>query len=260
LCSEYRSRWLDYAVIPILLAVPAVLSALVVNWLRIQWFPPSYGSSPDAFGSTLFEVWWPAVALAIPLGAFLAKQTRREVRAVLSLQYVEAARAKGLGGAAMLRAAFKPAAPVFINLAAFILASLMGGAVVMGALLTLLVGTSVGLAAARLGGWVESLSMEGASFLMALPSLFVVLGMRALVPWDVTTREVYFLIVGILAFTGWPDVARVVRAKVLAMEAEQYIEAAQAAGCRPSRVLWRHLFPGLSPTGFRKAACWCRHF
>lgn len=118
---------------------------------------------------------------------------------------------------------------------------------VLGTLLALLIGTLVGLLAATWGGWVDAVCMELTNFVLSMPNLFVVLALRAFFPWDITTLEIYLVIVTILALVGWADIARVVRAKLLVMKSEDYVQAAVAAGASPAQVAWRHLLPGLVP-------------
>ncbi len=118
---------------------------------------------------------------------------------------------------------------------------------VLGTVLALLIGTLVGLLAATGGGWVDAVCMELTNFVLSLPNLFVVLALRAFFPWDITTLEIYLIIITILALVGWADIARVVRAKLLVMKSEDYVQAAVAAGASPVHVAWRHLLPGLVP-------------
>lgn len=117
----------------------------------------------------------------------------------------------------------------------------------LGTFLTLLAGTFVGLLAAIAGGWMDSVCMEMTNFVLSLPTLFLLLALRALFPWEVTTVAIYLILVSILALTGWADVARMVRAKVLLMKSEEYVQAALAIGVSPARLIWRHLVPGLIP-------------
>src|SRR5581483_11089079 len=51
------------------------------------------------------------------------------------------------------------------------------------------------------------------------------------------------MVVGVLAATGWLSVARMIRAEVLGVRRQPFIDAAVAAGARSSRVLWRHAVP-----------------
>ena len=118
---------------------------------------------------------------------------------------------------------------------------------ILGTVLALLIGTLVGLLAAIWGGWVDAVCMELTNFVLSLPNLFVVLALRALFPWDITTIEIYLIIIAILALVGWADIARLVRAKLLVMKSEDYVQAAIAAGASPTQVARRHLLPGLAP-------------
>lgn len=119
---------------------------------------------------------------------------------------------------------------------------------VFGTALTLLAGTLIGITAALAGGWIDSLCMELANFVLALPTLFVLLAVRALFSWETTTPlAIYLLLIAILALTGWADVARVVRTKLIVMRSEDYFLASVALGASPLRLFYRHLVPGLVP-------------
>jgi peptide/nickel transport system permease protein len=49
----------------------------------------------------------------------------------------------------------------------------------------------------------------------------------------------------VLALVSWAGPARVIRAQVLTLRSESYIEAARALGCSGRRILWRHIWPGV---------------
>ena len=53
------------------------------------------------------------------------------------------------------------------------------------------------------------------------------------------------LIVALTAM-GWTGYARLVRGEVLSLREREYVEAARALGARPSRLLIRHLLPGIA--------------
>jgi len=46
-----------------------------------------------------------------------------------------------------------------------------------------------------------------------------------------------------VALVRWAEVARLVRAVVLRASVEDYVVAARALGCSPTRIFWRHIFP-----------------
>jgi peptide/nickel transport system permease protein len=46
-----------------------------------------------------------------------------------------------------------------------------------------------------------------------------------------------------LAIVGWPGYTRVIRAEILRVKGEDYVEAAKAAGCSDMRIITRHILP-----------------
>ncbi|HEY2934771.1 MAG TPA: ABC transporter permease [Acidobacteriota bacterium] len=117
----------------------------------------------------------------------------------------------------------------------------------LGALLTLLMGTAVGLLAASYGKWLDAMCVEAINFVLSLPSLLVVLALRALFPLDAGATLVYLVMVLILALVAWPDIARVIRSKILVMKSEDFTQAAVAIGVPTGRLVLRHFLPALVP-------------
>jgi peptide/nickel transport system permease protein len=77
---------------------------------------------------------------------------------------------------------------------------------------------------------------------MAVPALFLIITTLALFGTTVTG-----LVIAIGA-TSWMGLARLVRAELLAIREQDYVEAARALGTRPLSVLTRHAFPHLLPS------------
>src|SRR6185436_1486881 len=94
-----------------------------------------------------------------------------------------------------------------------------GGALLLGAL--------AGALAGFRGGRIDDLLMRMADILLVLPAIYVVMVLRAAMPLVLSTSQVFWTIVVVLALAGWPYVARGVRAVVAA---ERGIEDAEAAG------------------------------
>jgi peptide/nickel transport system permease protein len=114
------------------------------------------------------------------------------------------------------------------------------GALLLGALL----GGVAGMASRHVDEWLMRLS----DFVVVLPSMYVVLALRAALPLVLSTSAVFVLIAGILALVGWPIVARGVRASVASERQRDYAQAAVALGMGRGRLLIRHLLP--ASTGF----------
>jgi len=116
--------------------------------------------------------------------------------------------------------------------------------VALGAALgALVIGAAAGGLAGYAGGIVDEGLMRLAEFVMALPAVYVVLALRASMPLTLTTSEVFWTMVVVLAAVGWPIPARGVRAIVAGEKVREYAEAARAMGASRTRILLRHLLP-----------------
>ena len=115
------------------------------------------------------------------------------------------------------------------------------------ALLATLIAATVGCAAGWIGGWTERAIIAGIDLFLALPWLFALLAIRALLPLDVSPAvsvTITFLMLGLL---GWAAPARVVRARVRDGVTSDFALQARAAGTSPVRLLFRHLVPNMTP-------------
>jgi peptide/nickel transport system permease protein len=107
----------------------------------------------------------------------------------------------------------------------------------------LLLGLIVGGLAGYLGGATDEALMRFAEFLLILPTMYVVLVLRAALPLVLPAWVVFALMAGIFALVGWPTVARGVRAIVAAERRREYALAASSLGAGHARLLFRHLLP-----------------
>jgi peptide/nickel transport system permease protein len=85
--------------------------------------------------------------------------------------------------------------------------------------------------------------MRMAEFVVVLPTIYVVLALRAMMPLVLPTAAVFALVALVLALVGWPVPARGVRAIVAAEARKDYVAAAIAVGAGRTRILFRHLLP-----------------
>ncbi len=111
------------------------------------------------------------------------------------------------------------------------------GVGIAGSLLAAALGVFIGATGAWLGGVVDRVQLAVGDALLAIPRLVLLLVIAAL--WGPGLPTV----VTVLALTGWMGVARLVRAEVLGVRALPYVEAANALGVAPMRVLLRHVLP-----------------
>lgn len=112
--------------------------------------------------------------------------------------------------------------------------SLLVGATVAG--LAVAIGLMIGLVAGYLR-WLDAIVMRIMDGLMAIPGILLALALVAL--WGAGLSTVILAIV----VPEIPRVVRLVRAVVLQVREEPYVEAAVAVGTRLPQLLWRHVLP-----------------
>jgi peptide/nickel transport system permease protein len=110
---------------------------------------------------------------------------------------------------------------------------------VPGVLIALLIGLLLGLLAGQLGGWVESAILICTDTLLAFPVVIFALALLALIGPSVAS----VIIVIALAFA--PGYARVVRAQVLSLKAQLFVEVCRALGASDKRIIFAHMLPNI---------------
>jgi peptide/nickel transport system permease protein len=108
---------------------------------------------------------------------------------------------------------------------------------------SLLLGVIVGSVAGYFGGALDEALMRLAEMVVVLPTVYLVLALRAVLPLVLEPAQIFALMAGIFALVGWPFVARGVRGIVASERRREYAEAARAAGAGHARILVRHLLP-----------------
>ncbi|WIX99772.1 ABC transporter permease [Amycolatopsis mongoliensis] len=109
------------------------------------------------------------------------------------------------------------------------------------ALLSVIIGTLIGITAAHFGGWVSATLLRFTDFFLVLPSLILAIALSAVLPKGVGT------IIIAIGLTAWPSTARLVRAQTLTIESRPYIERSRALGGGHLHVIGRHVLPGVMP-------------
>jgi peptide/nickel transport system permease protein len=114
------------------------------------------------------------------------------------------------------------------------------------ALCAVVVGALLGGIAGYAGGWLDGAICRSSELLLMLPTMYVVLVLRAMLPIVLAPATVFALLTLIFTGLGWPIVARGARAIVVAEREREYVEAARALGASPARLLLGHLLPATS--------------
>lgn len=104
------------------------------------------------------------------------------------------------------------------------------------------IGTIVGLTAGYVGGAVELVLMRLVDAGLAIPRIFLLLVFVAL--WGKPDVSALVLILGV---TGWFGTSRLVRAEVLRVKGEDFVVAARGLGLAETRIALRHVLPNVVP-------------
>lgn len=111
-------------------------------------------------------------------------------------------------------------------------------------LLSVAIGTIIGVVAAHFGRWVSAVLMRVTDFFLVLPSLVLAIALSTVLERGMGT------IILAIGLTSWPAAARVVRAQTLTIEARPYIERSKALGGGHLHVITKHVLPAVLPLVF----------
>lgn len=108
---------------------------------------------------------------------------------------------------------------------------------------TLALGAAFGAWAGVAGGVVERLVLRLGDVLMVLPTLYVIVAVRAVLPLVLPLPAIVAVLAVLFVGLGWPRVARGVWAILRAEVRQEHVVAAEALGASRWRVVSRHLLP-----------------
>jgi oligopeptide transport system permease protein len=110
---------------------------------------------------------------------------------------------------------------------------------VVATMVSLLIGIAYGATAGYFGGRVDHLMMRIVDILYAMPFMFFVILLMVMFG-----RNILLIFVAIGAI-NWLDMARIVRGQTLSLKRKEFVEAAEALGVPPFRIIRRHIVPNL---------------
>ncbi|MBA2448767.1 MAG: ABC transporter permease [Chloroflexi bacterium] len=100
-----------------------------------------------------------------------------------------------------------------------------------------LLGVTLGLVSGYAGGWVDDVVMRVVDVQLSFPVIMLAIAVIAVVGTSPTA------LVGVLVLAGWVVYARTVRASVLSLKHQEYVQAARALGAGDLRIVVRHVLP-----------------
>lgn len=105
------------------------------------------------------------------------------------------------------------------------------------ALISTLLGVTVGSIAGYAGGWVDDVLMRVTELFVVTPRFFLAIVVVAIFGHTILN------IVLVLALLGWPAIARVVRAEYLSLREREFVQAARVVGSPARRIVVREILP-----------------
>ena len=118
-------------------------------------------------------------------------------------------------------------------------------------LVSVSLGTSIGLLSGYYGGWLDSVLMRITEAMLSIPTILLLLVMAS--TFSNRIPAIQFLgrtfsgsvvvIVLIIGATSWMYLSRIVRSNVLSLRESEYVLAARALGAKDRRILFSHILP-----------------
>ncbi|GAA2372276.1 ABC transporter permease [Nonomuraea africana] len=116
-------------------------------------------------------------------------------------------------------------------------------------LLSVVIGTTLGVIAGYFGGWADTLIGRAMDVFLAFPLLVFALALAGVVPDQAfglsgDTLRVTLLIF-IIGFFNWPYLGRIIRGQTLSLREREFVDAAKSLGARGPYIIFRELLPNL---------------
>lgn len=128
--------------------------------------------------------------------------------------------------------------------------SLFVGAAAVG--FAMVLGITLGLLAAYVGGWVETIIMRVADVQLTFPAILVamlIFGVaKGITPVEYRDQMAIWVLIVAIGLSDWVQFARVVRGATLVEKNKEYVQAARLIGRGSGAIMLRHILPNvLSP-------------
>ena len=112
----------------------------------------------------------------------------------------------------------------------------------------LLIGVTIGGIAGYYGGKVDMIIMRIVEIFYCIPFVpFMLVVSSFMVAFGVLPQDKIYYLMIIMGFLNWAGVARMVRGQILSIPEMDYMMAAEAAGIKTSRKIFKHLIPNAIP-------------
>ena len=119
--------------------------------------------------------------------------------------------------------------------------SLFAGLLATG--ISLGLGWVLGTVAGFYGRWTDTVLMRAADVFLALPWLYLLFAVRAVLPLHLSADQAFLMLVLVIGLVDWARPARLVRGLVLSERERNYVRAARGFGASDWYLVRRHIAP-----------------
>jgi len=113
----------------------------------------------------------------------------------------------------------------------------------IGVLISFSLGLLIGGISGFYAGKIDNLIMRLCEMIMLVPGCYLLLALRAAFPPNLSSLQVYLLMVVIFSFIGWAGLARVIRGMSISLRERDYCLAAKVLGVSNFKIITRHIIP-----------------
>ncbi|HPP11597.1 MAG TPA: ABC transporter permease, partial [bacterium] len=113
----------------------------------------------------------------------------------------------------------------------------------IGVSISFLLGLIIGGVSGYFGGRLDTVLMRLVEIIMTFPSFYLLLALRASFKPNISSLQLYLLIVIIMSLIGWASLARIIRGMVLSLKEEEFVMASRSLGLSTFRIITRHILP-----------------
>ena len=116
-------------------------------------------------------------------------------------------------------------------------------------LLAMVIGVTLGLVAAYIGGWTETIIMRTADVQLTFPAILVamlIFGIaKGITPPEYRDQMAIWVLILAIGLSDWVQFARVVRGATLVEKNKEYVQAARLIGRSRTAIMLRHILPNV---------------
>jgi peptide/nickel transport system permease protein/oligopeptide transport system permease protein len=115
--------------------------------------------------------------------------------------------------------------------------------------LSVVIGTTLGIIAGYFGGWVDTLIARTMDVFLAFPLLLFAIALGGVIQGKAFGLSGLWLrimlLIFIIGFFNWAYIGRIIRGQTLSLREREFVDAARSMGARAPYILFREILPNL---------------